>query len=147
MLLLVEDNPDDEELTLRVLKKHMRGDEIVVVRDGQEALDFVFCKGQYRGRNFNEKPNLILTDINLPKRSGLDILEQFKRNSDTRAIPGVVITISDDPKDLKRAYDLGVTSYIIKTTDYQQFSEVLYLVGIYWLNLNRPPQGGDEITP
>ena len=139
-ILLVEDNPDDEKLTLRALGKHKLTNRIHVVRDGQEALDYVFCTGQYGDRNITEHPNVILLDIKLPLIDGIEVLRRIKADERTKTIPVVMLTSSREERDLVETYRLGVNSYIVKPVDFEQFTESARALGMYWLLLNRPPK-------
>jgi two-component system response regulator len=142
MILLVEDNPDDEVLTLRALKKAKVANHIEVVRDGAEALDFVFCTGKYAGRNADESPQLILLDLKLPKITGLQVLEKIRADERTRRIPVVILTSSTEPVDIISGYDLHANSFVSKPVNFQDFSEVVQKLGLYWLLVNqRVPEG------
>jgi two-component system response regulator len=140
-LLLVEDNPDDEALTLRALRKYNLANQINVVRDGQEALDYIFAKGEYSGRNIRDQPQVILLDLKLPKLSGLQVLEQLRANPQSRHIPVVVLTSSNEEQDIMHSYDLGANSYVRKPVDFEQFLEAARQLGLYWLVLNEVPYG------
>ncbi len=142
-LLLVEDNPDDEVLTLRALRKHNLANEIVVARDGQEALDYLFAEGEYRGRDASVQPQVILLDLKLPKVDGLQVLERLRAEPWTRHIPVVVLTSSNEEQDMIRSYDLGANSYVRKPVDFEQFLEAARQLGLYWLVLNEVPYGRD----
>jgi CheY-like chemotaxis protein len=139
-ILLVEDNPDDEALTIRAFGKNGIQNPIVVARDGQEALDYLYGQGQYSDRNIADRPVLILLDIKLPKLNGIEVLRQIRGHEATRLIPVVVLTTSKEEDDLVRSYSLGANSYIRKPVDFMQFMEVVKQVGIYWLMLNEPVQ-------
>jgi two-component system, response regulator len=139
-ILLVEDNPDDVELTLHALQEHNLANQIVVVRDGAEALEFIFCTGQYAQRNLHDGPKLILLDLKLPKVNGLEVLRQIKADSRTRSLPVVVLTSSQEERDIIESYQLGVNSYITKPVDFDQFIQAIYHLGFYWLLLNHPPK-------
>ncbi len=139
VVLLVEDNPDDEALTLRALRKHNLANEIVVARDGQEALDYLFGEGSYSGRDTSVLPQVILLDLKLPKVDGLQVLERLRADPRTRHVPVVVLTSSAEEKDLIRSYDLGANSYVRKPVDFEQFLEAARQLGLYWLVLNRVP--------
>ncbi|HHH13995.1 MAG TPA: response regulator [Thiolapillus brandeum] len=141
VLLLVEDNPDDEMLTIRALKKHNLANEIVVARDGQEALDYLFGEGEYEARDEEELPQVILLDLKLPKVDGLQVLERIRANPRTRAVPVVVLTSSNEEQDIIRSYDLGANSYVRKPVDFEQFVEAARQLGLYWLVLNEVPYG------
>jgi two-component system response regulator len=138
-ILLVEDNPDDVALTLTALRVHTLGNQIHVVRDGEEALDFVFCREQYAGRDIHQVPKIILLDLKLPKVDGLDVLRQIKADPRTQPIPVVVLTSSNEERDLVQSYALGVNSYIVKPMDFDQFIESARVLGMYWSLVNRPP--------
>jgi two-component system response regulator len=138
-ILLVEDNPNDVELTLHALKKHNLANRIHVVRDGAEALDFIFGSGAYAGRRLEDRPKVILLDLKLPLVDGLEVLERIKSDPRTRTIPVVVLTSSREEPDIARSYALGVNSYIVKPVDFQQFAEAVRNLGLYWLLLNQPP--------
>ena len=138
-ILLVEDNPNDVELALHALKKNNIANRIEVVRDGAEALDFIFCTGAYASRSMNNAPKVILLDLKLPKVDGLEVLRQIKADPRTRAIPVVVLTSSREDRDIVESYNLGVNSYIVKPVDFEQFNESVRQLGMYWLLLNQPP--------
>ena len=139
MILLVEDNPDDEALTLRALKKNNILNEVVVARDGVEALDFLFGTGAHAGRDLARMPEVILLDINLPRINGLEVLEKIRANERTRLLPVVILTTSNEEQDKLKSYTLGANSFIRKPVDFQQFSEAIRHLGIYWLLLNQSP--------
>ena len=139
-LLLVEDNPSDVELTLHSLRKHNFGNRIKVVRDGAEALDFIFGSPSQSPGRANNFPKLILLDLKLTKVSGLEVLGRIKADPSTRRIPIVVLTSSRDDQDLCNCYDLGVNSYLVKPIDFVQFSDAMRQFGLYWLLLNQQPR-------
>ncbi len=139
VILLVEDNPDDEALTIRAMKKNNILNEIVVVRDGVEALDYLFGRKKYSSRDVTEAPQLILLDLNLPKIGGLEVLRQIRTDDRTRLFPVVVLTSSREEKDLVESYKLGANSYIRKPVDFDQFTEAIRQLGLYWLVLNEVP--------
>lgn len=141
IILLVEDNPDDEVLTLRALKKNKILNEVVVARDGAEALDYLFATGKYAARVADETPQIILLDIKLPKLDGLEVLERIRADERTRLLPVVLLTSSAEEQDLINGYALGANSYIRKPVDFTQFTEAIRLLGMYWLVLNEPPPG------
>ena len=141
VILLVEDNPDDEALTLRALKKNNILNEVVVARDGAEALDYLFGAGSYAGRDTSSQPTTILLDIKLPKVDGLEVLRSIRADPRTRLIPVVVLTTSKEEEDLVASYSLGANSYICKPVNFQQFMEAVRQLGLYWLVLNEIPQG------
>lgn len=142
-LLLVEDNPDDEALTLRALRKYNLANEIVVARDGQQALDYLFGEGDFNGRDTCELPQVILLDLKLPKLNGLQVLERLRANPETRHVPVVVLTSSNEEQDMLGSYDLGANSYVRKPVDFEQFLEAARQLGLYWLVLNEVPYGRD----
>lgn len=137
-ILLVEDNPDDEMLALRAFKKNNITNEIVVARDGVEALDYLFGRNAHEGRDLNHQPSLILLDLKLPKLDGLEVLKSLRSNEHTKLIPVVVMTTSKEEDDLVRSYTLGANSYIRKPVDFNQFIDAVRQVGLYWLVLNEP---------
>ncbi|MDQ5887407.1 MAG: response regulator [Neisseriaceae bacterium] len=137
-ILLVEDNPDDEMLALRAFKKNNITNEVNVARDGVEALDFLFGRGAYQGRDLTQQPSLILLDLKLPKMDGLEVLKALRANEHTRLIPVVVMTTSKEEDDLVRSYSYGANSYIRKPVDFNQFIDAVRQVGLYWLVLNEP---------
>ena len=136
-ILLVEDDPRDVKLTLRALANLK--DRIAVARDGEEALDFIFCRGAYSNRSGRDPLKLVLLDLKLPKVDGLDVLREIKANAKTRALPVVVLTSSKEEKDLVRSYSIGVNSYVQKPVDFEQFCEAINALGLYWLGLNQAP--------
>jgi len=137
LILLVEDNPDDEILTLRALKKANVANRIEVVRDGAEALDFVFGAGAYAGRDTSDMPQLILLDLKLPKVPGLQVLERIRSDERTKRIPVVILTSSTEEIDIKSGYDLHANSFVSKPVNFQEFSEVVQRLGLYWLLVNQ----------
>lgn len=139
-ILLVEDNPNDAELTIRALKKHHLANNLVHVRDGAEALDFVFAKGKYSERNIKNGPKVVLLDLKLPKVDGLEVLRQTKSDERTKVIPVVILTSSKEEQDVVRSYQLGVNSYIMKPVDFDKFIKAVSELGLYWLLLNQPPR-------
>jgi len=139
LILLVEDNPDDVELTMRALKKNRIATEVVVVRHGVEALDFLFATGTYSGRNPEILPDLVLLDLKLPKVDGLEVLRRVRADQRTRLLPVVVLTLSNEEQDIVEAYRLGVNSYVRKPVDFDRFNELLQHIGRYWLEFNEPP--------
>jgi CheY-like chemotaxis protein len=138
-ILLVEDNPDDLELALHALRREKLANRIEVARDGEQALDFIFCRGDHAQRNFQNQPRLILLDLKLPKVDGLQVLREIKADERTKAIPVVILTSSKEEKDLVEGYRLGVNSYIQKPVDFEQFRAAIKTVGLYWLVVNQPP--------
>jgi CheY-like chemotaxis protein len=139
VILLVEDNPDDEALAIRALKRHHVGNEIVVAHDGVEALDYLFGKGQYEGRDISNKPSVVLLDLKLPRVDGLEVLRQLREDPRTKFLPVVVLTTSTEERDLINSYSLGCNSYIRKPVNFVQFSEAIRQLGMYWLLMNEPP--------
>ena len=138
-ILLVEDNPSDLELAMHALKKYNLANNIEIKRDGAEALDFIFCQGKYTERDIEEIPKIILLDLKLPKIDGLEVLNKIKSNPRTRNIPVVVMTSSNQERDIVESYELGVNSYIVKPVDFEQFADAVRNIGFYWLLLNEPP--------
>ena len=138
-ILLVEDNPNDLELALHALKKNNLTNHIQVVRDGAEALDFLFGSGAFAGREINHTPKVILLDLKLPKVDGMEVLKRIKADERTHSIPVVVLTSSREERDIVESYRLGVNSYITKPVDFEQFTEAVRQLGLYWLLLNQPP--------
>ena len=138
-ILLVEDNPDDEALTLRALKKNNILNSVTVVRDGAEALDYLFCQGAYAGRDASLQPAVTLLDLKLPKVDGLEVLKRLRADARTRLLPVVILTSSKEEQDLVNGYHLGANSYIRKPVDFTQFMEAIRQVGLYWLMINEPP--------
>lgn len=139
VILLVEDNPDDELLTLRALKKSNVLNDVVVARDGAEALDYLFGTGDYAGRDTSLTPQVVLLDLKLPKMDGLDVLRRLRADGRTRLLPVVVLTSSDEEQDIVDSYMLGANSYIRKPVDFAQFTESVRQLGLYWLVLNQGP--------
>jgi two-component system response regulator len=137
-ILLVEDNKDDEALTLHALKKYNVTNKVHVVRDGAEALEFIFCTDRYAHRHITDRPKVILLDIKLPLVDGLEVLRKIKQDPRTQAIPVVMLTSSREERDLVESYRLGVNSYIVKPVDFEQFTEAARTLGMYWLLLNKP---------
>ena len=139
-ILLVEDSLRDAELTMRVLRKSKVANQIVNVRDGQAALDWLFGVGQYAGRDINHRPKVILLDLKLPKVDGIEVLRAMRASEITRRIPVVVLTSSREQQDVVRSYDLGVNSYIVKPVDFENFSAAVAEAGHYWMLLNHEPK-------
>ena len=139
IILLVEDNLDDEELTLRALKKNNILNEVVVARYGVEALDFLFATGSYAGRDISITPQVILLDLKLPKVNGLEVLRQLRADVRTKLLPVVILTSSSEATDIINGYNLGVNSYVRKPVDFSQFMEAIRQLGLYWLVLNETP--------
>jgi two-component system response regulator len=138
-ILLVEDNRDDEDLTIRALRKGNIANDIVVARDGVEALDFIFAQGVHKGRDVSHRPQVVLLDLKLPKVNGLEVLEKIRGDERTKTWPVVILTSSREETDLVRGYSLGANSYICKPVDMTQFTESIQQLGLYWLVLNETP--------
>jgi len=143
-ILLVEDNLDDVELTLHALRKEKLANSIHVARDGEEALEFLFCNGNHAERSFERPPRLVLLDLKLPKVDGMEVLKRLKADPRTRAIPVVILTYSKEERDLINGYGLGANSYIQKPVDFEQFREMIKNVGLYWLIINQLPAANGE---
>ena len=139
MILIVEDNPDDEELTIRALKKNNIGNRLVVVRDGVEALDFLFCTGAYSNRDPDDLPQTILLDLKLPKVDGLEVLKRIRADERTSLLPVVILTSSNEERDLLQSYKNGANSYVRKPVDFTEFLDAARQLGLYWLVLNETP--------
>lgn len=138
-LLLVDDSEDDVDLATHALRRGNLANNIIVVRDGEEALDLLFCRGAYAHRSFEHPPKLVLLDLKMPKVSGLEVLRQVKADPRTKRIPVVIMTSSKEERDLVASYDMGANSYIQKPVDFEQFRETVKTVGLYWLVVNQPP--------
>jgi len=138
-ILLVEDNPTDAELTIRALRRSKIGNHIQLLQDGAEALDFIFCRGDYASRSITSPPKVILLDLKLPKVSGLEVLRQIKSDPRTQIIPVVVLTSSAEERDIIDTYHFGVNSYIVKPVDFEQFNQAVQQLGFYWFLFNRSP--------
>jgi two-component system response regulator len=139
-ILLVEDNPQDAELTIRALRKHNLANQLIAVEDGAEALDFIFCRGKYGDREIGHTPRVVLLDLKLPKVNGLEVLRALKQDERTRTIPVVVVTSSREDPDIKTAYALGANSYVVKPVDFDAFADAVSSLGLYWLLVNQPPK-------
>jgi two-component system, response regulator len=139
-ILLVEDNPDDVELALHAFEEFKLANRVQVVRDGAEAIDFLFCKGAYAQRDPTDWPKVVLLDLKLPKIDGLEVLRQIRENPKTRFLPVVILTSSREERDIVEGYRLGVNSFIQKPVDFEQFTAAIRTLGLYWLIMNRPPQ-------
>ena len=140
VIVLVEDNANDEELTLRAVRKSGIMNRVVVLRDGAEALDYFFCRGAHDGRPASEVVQVVLLDLKLPKVDGLEVLKQIKGDPRTRTIPVVVLTSSREQQDVVESYKLGVNSYIVKPVNFERFVAAVQELGMYWLLLNQPPK-------
>ncbi len=139
-ILLVEDNPNDAEMTIRALKKNNLANKIVHLNDGEEALNFVFGKGKFAGRNTSNKPKVILLDLKMPKVDGIEVLRKIKSEESTKVIPVVVLTSSKEDPDIAACYDLGANSYIVKPVGFESFISAISELGMYWLLLNQSPK-------
>lgn len=146
IILLVEDNPDDVELTLRALRKNHLTNEMVIARDGAEALDYLFGTGAHEGRDLNVMPALILLDLKLPKLDGLEVLKRVRADERTRLLPVVILTSSTEERDLVDSYSLGANSYVRKPVDFTEFVEATRQLGLYWLLYNQPPPARRPVT-
>lgn len=136
VVLIVDDNPDDIELTLRALRRNGLACQIEVVRTGEEALDWLYAKGDYAGRDINQKPFLILLDMHMPGISGLDVLKEIRSEGVTKYVPVVLFSTSQNPEDIAKSYDLGANSYVRKPVDFTGYSESMHQLGYYWYHLN-----------
>jgi CheY-like chemotaxis protein len=143
VILLVEDNPDDVELTVRAFEKTNIQNKVIAVRDGAEALDYLFAKGKYANRDINQRPKVVLLDLKLPKLNGLDVLRKMRANEKTKRIPVVMLTSSSEDRDILESYNLGANSYVKKPVDFTQFLETAKSLGMYWLLLNETPLDED----
>lgn len=140
-ILLVEDNPDDRDLTVRALKRHNLGEDLVLARDGAEALDYLFGQGDYADRDTGDCPQVVLLDLKLPKISGLEVLQRMRADARTRLLPVVILTTSNEDQDRLQGYGLGANSYVRKPVDFEKFSEAVKELGLYWLVWNESPPG------
>jgi len=138
-ILLVEDNPHDAEMTIRALRKVNLANKLIHVKDGAEALDFIFAKGAFSDRHIENKPKVILLDIKMPKVDGIEVLRQIKLNETTKTIPVVIMTSSKEEQDVITSYDLGVNSYVVKPVDFEGFAKAVSELGFYWLITNQQP--------
>jgi|ERR1700733_11918903 two-component system response regulator len=141
-ILLVDDSPEDVELTIRALRRHKIANDIEVVEDGAEALDFLFCRGAYKGRKFPHPPKLILLDLKLPKVDGLAVLRAMRADDRTKTIPVVILTSSKEQRDLITGYNLGVNAFVQKPVDFEQFGEAIRHIGMFWVLVNQAPPPG-----
>lgn len=140
-ILLVEDNPDDQALLLRAMKKNHIANEIVIANDGVEALDYLFARGKFEGRDVNVLPELVLLDLKLPKIGGFEVLQQLRADERTKYVPVVVLTSSVEDADMIRSYDLGANSFVQKPVDFEEFVSAAANLGLYWLVINKPVNG------
>jgi two-component system, response regulator len=138
-ILLVEDNPDDEALTLHALEKHNFANNVVIARNGLEALDYLFARGAHAGRDIKDLPAVVLLDLKLPKIDGFEVLRQIRSNESTRFLPTVILTSSNEDVDRIKGYSLGVNSYVRKPVDFDEFVQAAGQLGLYWLLMNKPP--------
>jgi two-component system, response regulator len=145
-ILLIEDSPEDAELTIRALRRNKLANEIQVVEDGAEALDFLFCRGSFKDRTLSEHPKLVLLDLKLPKVSGMEVLRAIREDERTKAIPVVVLTSSKEERDLMEGYKLGVNAYAQKPVDFEQFAETVRQIGMFWMLINKSPRPGEGAT-
>ena len=139
-ILIVEDNPQDAELTLRAIRKNNLANKFYVAEDGEEALDFIFCRGKYIQRNFSSPPKVIFLDLKLPKISGLEVLQEIKSDPRTKSLPVVMVTSSREDPDIRKAYEFGVNSYVVKPVNFEDFLNAMSQTGLYWLLVNQPPR-------
>ncbi len=139
-ILIVEDNPDDEALILLALKKRGISDDVVITHDGQEALDYLFAKGAYAGRDADDLPAVVILDLQLPKLDGHEVLQRIRATAKTKLQPVVILTSSDEARDRLRSYDLGANSYVCKPVDFSDFDEAVENLGTYWTRLNKTPR-------
>lgn len=139
-ILIVEDDPNDVELTLTALEEYNFANEVVVTRDGEEALDYLYCRGNFKTRS-NENPAVLLLDLKLPKRNGLEVLQQIKSDDNLKMIPVVVLTSSHEERDVVASYKLGVNAYVVKPVDFHEFVNAVKELGVFWAVINEPPPG------
>jgi len=137
-VLLVEDNPQDAELTMRAFKKRNLANNVFVVEDGAEALDFLFCRGKHENRDGSDRPKVVLLDLKLPKVNGLEVLRELRQDERTRTLPVVIVTSSREDPDIQTAYALGANSYVVKPVDFEAFMKAVSALGLYWMILNQP---------
>lgn len=140
-ILLVEDNPSDAELTLRAMKKNNLGNKVTHLKDGAEAIDYLFGQGQYKNRDVQHQPKVILLDLKMPKVDGIEVLRKVKADDRTKSIPIVVLTSSSEDPDVKTCYNLGANSYIVKPVGFDNFTKTVAELGFYWVLMNQPPLG------
>jgi DNA-binding response OmpR family regulator len=140
-ILLVEDNPNDAEIAMRALKKNNLANNVLLVGDGEEALDYLYARGKFKDREINHRPKIILLDLKLPKVDGKEVLRIVKNDPDKKIIPVIVLTSSKEESDIIESYNLGVNSYIVKPVDFEKFVESIKQIGLYWLLMNQQSQG------
>jgi len=145
-VLLVEDDPKDVELTLTALAEYNLANEVVITRDGEQALDYLYCRGEFSTRS-NDNPAVMLLDLKLPKVDGLEVLQQIRSDERLKLIPVVVLTSSHEEKDLVRSYRLGVNAYVVKPVDFHEFVNAIKELGVFWAVINEPPPGSMKKTP
>ncbi len=145
IILLVEDNPDDVELTIRAFGKNNISNRMIVAKDGEEALDYLLGKGIYEGRDVRDLPAVIMLDLNLPKISGLEVLKAIRQNEITKLLPVVILSSSNEENDVLKGYQLGANSYIRKPVDFHEFTEAVKFLGLYWLLWNEQPPAGNNV--
>lgn len=145
VILLVEDNPDDVELTLMAFKKYNIMNDVVIAGDGAEALDYIFGKDEYASRDMSNLPEVVLLDLKLPKVDGLEVLQRLRADERTKHLPVVILTSSNEERDIINGYDLGANSYVQKPVEFTQFLEAVGQLGIYWLLLNKSPKKGERV--
>ena len=138
-ILLVEDSASDAEMTIAALKKNNLANKLLHLKDGSAALDFIFCEGDYKSRNMEDKPRLILLDLKMPKVNGIEVLEKIRSDARTKTIPVVMLTSSKEDPDIKKCYDLGVNSYVIKPVEFDEFQKVISSLGLFWMIVNQSP--------
>jgi len=139
-IVIVEDDPNDAELMVRSLKNNRLANQLTVLEDGEQALDYIFCRGQYGDRDSSGTPKVIFLDLKLPKVNGLEVLKQVKSNEDTRKIPVIIVTSSKEDPDIATAYDLGANSYVVKPVGFYEFTKTINELGSYWLAINEEPR-------
>src|SRR5580693_2594461 len=145
-ILLVEDDPRDVELTMTALEDYNLANEVVVAKDGEEALDYIYCRGNFSGRS-NDNPAVLLLDLKLPKIDGLEVLQQIRSDEHLKMIPVVVLTSSHEEKDMMRSYKLGVNAYVVKPVDFHEFVNAVKELGVFWAIINEPPPGSIKKAP
>jgi two-component system, response regulator len=143
-ILLVEDNPNEAKLTIRSFEKNNLANKLLHIDDGEDALDFIFARGKYAARDINAQPKLILLDLKLPKIGGIDILEAIKKDHHTKKIPVIILTSSNEEPDIRRCYELGANSYIVKPVNFDSFSRAIVDLGMYWMFLNVSPNNNNK---